>query len=50
MMHVHMPMTADECAWCFVLAMALATLSMVILYAVFSRLGPRPSVRGRGRC
>jgi len=43
MMHIHMPMTADECAWCFVLAMALGTLSMVILYAVFSLLNPKPS-------
>ena len=43
MMHIYMPMTADECAWCFTLAMALGTLSMVILYAVFSLLIPTPS-------
>ena len=42
-MHFHTPMTADECASCFVLAMALGTLSMVILYAVFSLLSTRPS-------
>jgi len=42
-MHFHTPMTADECASCFVLAMALGTLSMVILYAVFSLLCTRPS-------
>jgi hypothetical protein len=42
-MHIHIPMTADKCAWCFVLAMALGTLSMVILYAVVSLVIPRPS-------
>jgi hypothetical protein len=41
-MHFHMPMASDECAWCFVLGMALATLSMVILCAAFSLLSPRP--------
>jgi hypothetical protein len=38
-----MPMTADACAWCFVLGMAVGTLGMVVLYAVFSLLISRPS-------